>query len=557
MLGYKACHKLDISANSPISEEDMDILKFSSAMVVPKYAKEHTTHVLQFCPNGVNISLYFEDMLSVYGTLEDLEERIRVVRDIYLSLANNTLGSALSSRVTITYPCLEGLKSEDQCPSNPSFSIDKSRMVGPILDNARTDIYYIKYSQTSACPFVSVSTANFTMVENGEKLLYKPTGNLLSAALVSFIDSPDTGSGSVRVCVSDYTELAKNSSCQDQQVDLDTWTVSGLISLICTVISLVCLALTFGVYSILAPLRVGGGRNIMVLTVLLFIAQALYEFGLEQFEHRDVCRALGLAIHYFWLATVFSMNACTVERFLKLCFPLKSRSFFLSERRPFMFATGYSLLCPLVIVSSNVATNITTGGGVGYGSHMMCYINSRMSRIIAFAVPMATVLLTNVVLLSVTMWTLRRRSEAIGSSGESSRNGSQGTAQTTKNSKVGLVGCARLSVVTGISWLLIFVYEALPSTALSYVITALIGLQGLVFFCSLVLNKRVLRMLRKAAESSSFSSTTSSGAAASKTTPHKKHGASNTATEQYTDSKVSKAVNEPLLRSNEGNKTVH
>ncbi|RUS71581.1 hypothetical protein EGW08_020659, partial [Elysia chlorotica] len=242
MLGYTACHRLDISSTEPLP---VDRLRFASYMVVQTYAKEHIFQVLHFCPNGLNISLFFEDKVTSYGTLEDLEERIRSIRDVYRSMANDTLTSAVSSRVSVAYPCPRGPMLEDQCPSDPSFYMPPSRMEAPVMEGERTDTYYISYSPTSACPFVSIPRANFTLVEDGEKLLYKPTGNLIPTAQVSFIDSPDSDSGFVRVCISDYKELANSSFCRKDPVDdFDTWSVVGVISVISTVISLVCLVLT-------------------------------------------------------------------------------------------------------------------------------------------------------------------------------------------------------------------------------------------------------------------------------------------------------------------------
>ncbi|GFR70698.1 adhesion G protein-coupled receptor E1 [Elysia marginata] len=535
MLGYRACHRLDIQSEIPIPEDSLQQFIRQASFVVSLDVREHSSHVLEYCPNGLNASLYFEDLFTKYGTLEDLEDTINSTLETYVSMVNSVLQSVASSRVKTLFPCMAEAKPEGQCLSNPSYSIESSTVVAPIMFGARTDVYYINYTQTSTCAFISIDKENVIVGDGGEKVKFEPTGNELSKSLVSFTEASTSGAGNVRVCVSEYKKLPKTSSCQAKKNDFDTWTISGLVSIICTSISLVCLALTFAVYLALVPLRSGGGKNIMVLTVLLFVAQALYEFGIEQFENREFCRAVGIAVHYCWLAAVFSMNACTVERFLKLCFPLKTRSFFLSDRRPFMLATGYALVCPLLIVLLHIAVSLAVTGDLGYGSPSLCYINSLRARVVALGVPVGVLVLANVVLLAVTMCTLRRPPE--NSRDENGGKFPATSLQSTKSNRVGLLGCVRLSVVTGITWLLVFLYDAIPSEPLSYIITGLVGLQGLVFFLSMIVNKRVIQMLEKYARSSTVSHTSSSGSNSRRSKPYKKYSTKETASEKLSDSR--------------------
>ncbi|RUS71389.1 hypothetical protein EGW08_020844 [Elysia chlorotica] len=538
MVGYRACHRLDIVSDTPISEEKLSILVQYTTSVVGNAIRERTCHVLEYCPDSYTTSLYMEDLFTTYGSLEFLEEVINSTRERFHFMVNTVFESVLNSTVTTIYPCIADTNSVIQCPSDMTYFFKSMSLHAPIMAGTRTDIYYINYTQTSTCAFVGLAPENFTAAVDGETLTFEPTGDLISSALVTFTGTPSNVTGEIRMCVSDYVKLVTTTSCMANRNDFDTWTISGLISIVSTSISLLCLALTFAVYLYLTPLRSGGGKNIMTLTVLLFVAQALYEFGIEQFENRDVCRFIGLAVHFSWLAAVFSMNACTVERFLKLCYPLRTRSFFLSERRPFMLATGYSLICPFVIVSTNVALNKAYRGELGYGSRTLCYINSRMSRIASFAVPMGATVLANVVLLGITVWTLRRRSDTKGTTGTGDATMTHGSIQSTKNNRVGLLGCVRLSVVTGTTWLLVFLYEAIPSDALSYIITALVGLQGLIFFLSMVFNRRVLSMLKNSVSSSATSRTSSSGSSSKKNKAHKKYKENETASEKMSNSRT-------------------
>ena len=53
------------------------------------------------------------------------------------------------------------------------------------------------------------------------------------------------------------------------------------------------------------------------------------------------------------------------------------------------------------------------------------------------------------------------------------------------HSRIGMTAVARLSMVTGLIWLLIYLYDLVRSEYFSYVITALIGLHGVLFFYSI------------------------------------------------------------------------
>ncbi|GFO25550.1 adhesion g protein-coupled receptor e2 [Plakobranchus ocellatus] len=505
LLGYTVCYQLDVTSETSLSEDSVKNMLSETDFLMFDDLKQHRGYVLKFCPNDVNVSMYFKDQFSKYGTLEDLEKIISSTAEKYISYANEYLNPAIHPRITLMYPCLPDNNMENQCPRDTNFSVDGILANAPISFGQEKEIYYIDYTQTSTCAFANLPEDNITFVNNGEMLKFEINGNKLSVSQVTMMVWSNIDY--VRVCLTDYNDLAKTATCQTKRENLDTWTISGLVSIVSTSVSLLCLGMTFATYLILPPLRSGGGMNIMALSVLLFIAQALYEFAIEQFENRIVCRVIGIAIHYSWLAAVFSMNACTVERFFKLCYPLQSRSFFLSKKRPFLLATGYSLLCPLIIVVINITSNLWTNGDLGYGSPGLCYIASRASRIAAFAAPMGFIVIINLILLGITVRRLRQR-PGIDEDKAEARNSKR---SSNKNNKVSLLACVKLSVVTGMTWLLAFLYELIPSDSLSYIITLLIGLQGLMFFFSLVINKRVTELMSARLRFSPRSGSTSTG----------------------------------------------
>lgn len=372
---------------------------------------------------------------------------------------------------------------------------------GDVFDRQTTteveDLTALSYKRVDHCPFVEISENSFT--ETYVALIHVRTFLPIKKVNVEYTRNYDNNATivKVKVCLADYlvwsrtdgVEMCANVSKQnnshrdDDDDSFDTWTTVGLISIISSCISLMFLLLTLFTYFLFDEIRTRGCINIMLLTILLFISQALYEFAIEQYEDEKLCTIFGILIHYFWLATVFSMNSCTIERFVKLCFPLQSRSIFLSNK-PIVISCLHTFLSPLVIVGINIVVNLAVRDDIGYGAPRICYINSRYSRIFSFVLPMCAIVLLNVGFLIFTIVKLRRRSALSGSN------------MTKSGSRIGLVACVRLSVATGVTWLISLLYEAIPEEALGYVFTAFLGLEGVIFFFSLLGNKKILHLYK-------------------------------------------------------------
>lgn len=350
------------------------------------------------------------------------------------------------------------------------------------------EIVFLLYKNTHFCPIVEISGSNF--IENGSIIIQKSTQQQINKVMVEYVND----NSMVQICLEDYFKVM--SSINDNQIcyvvmttieyyynkpssdsiAFESWTIEGIISLSCSCISLIFLILTFTTYLIFDELRNKNCVNLMILIATLFVAQALYEFAMEQYENETLCSVFGVLIHYSWLASFFSMSACTIERFVKLSFPLQSRCYYLSMK-PIILSVVYIFTTPVLIVGGNIIANILLENRFGYGNSQQCYINGKCSRIFSFVMPMCAILVSNIILFFTTVIKLRRQSN-----GKSS------------GSRIGLVACVRLSIVTGFAWVVSLLYESLPVNGLGYVFTALLGLQGVVLFFSLMGNRKIFGM---------------------------------------------------------------
>lgn len=504
VIGYRACVKIELIVGGLIAYQDIQqAINLIQDLAHDSFKK--VVMISEWCPGNRKLVMhaeYWEIQQFGISGLRMMEEELESIIDYICSSFEDrgVLGSIMKcASETMEYcPATIEEKFTKPCELDETISFDIELRNGPLMGSA-SDILrktsFIPYMLTNKCAFVEISKEEFKEIDNKDEnslMVYIPSGKTLDQWKMNYVKNKTF----VRVCLEDFIALINDSSsillhdrvakCEVLRRSIDTsfdiGTTAGLISLICTCISLLFLFFTLLTYIIFQKLRSGGGHNIMMLTVLLFVAQSLYEFAMEQYENKTLCSIFGVLIHFFWLAAIFSMNACTIERFIKLCFPLRSRSIFMTNT-PLIVANAYIFSFPLLIIGINMIFNILTHNNIGYGNLRLCYINERYSRIFSFVVPMCIIVMVNTVLLVVTIIKLRR--QAIPG------------AKKSSNTRIGLVACVRLSMVTGCTWLISLLYEALPYKVLEYVFTALLGLQGIVLFISIVINKRVVGMYRQ------------------------------------------------------------
>ncbi|XP_050390887.1 adhesion G protein-coupled receptor L3-like [Patella vulgata] len=342
--------------------------------------------------------------------------------------------------------------------------------------------HLILYRKIYTCPRMIIHHSEVTISADRTSLMIHVNNKTLGIFEFDFAEE-----GGYFICVEDYVgvETFRGTSSECGEIKLDKslskpkpkYSPLGLLSGICTSCSLFFLFITFLVFCLLKKHCTSIGQSIMALTVTLLIAQTLFEFGAEQTEIKWVCETLGILIHHFWLSATFWMNVCTIILFYNLSYPIESR--IISKRKFVLSSILYTWGCPMMIVMVVILTSQLQFGNLGYGGSS-CYITTPTSRRFAFALPVGVLVLLNVILFCYTFTNLRRDKKL----------------QSNQENQISMFACLKLSVITGLTWIFSFIYEATGYETFHYLFTVLFGAQGVILFLAFVCNRRVYGELK-------------------------------------------------------------
>ncbi|XP_053372745.1 uncharacterized protein LOC128546348 [Mercenaria mercenaria] len=259
-------------------------------------------------------------------------------------------------------------------------------------------------------------------------------------------------------------------------------TPQGILSLVCSSFSIVCSAITLIVYVRIKSIRTQPGINNISLIMCLICAQAFFQFGIGQSENTPlyICSLLGVLIHYFWLVTILWMNVCSFHMFRVFC-QLRSVDHTQNVLRTTCFYWFYTLSAALVPILVNIVVMYVTSGVIGYGGKL-CYISEYKMVGYCFSLPVAVVIIANLFMFLVTIQRISSQPEV---------------NKERREEKKYLLIYAKMSTLTGATWIFGFLYFFTNFSAFEYIFIILNAGQGIFLFLSFVCNARVMRLLRK------------------------------------------------------------
>ncbi|XP_076439750.1 uncharacterized protein LOC143279559 [Babylonia areolata] len=375
------------------------------------------------------------------------------------------------------------------------------------------------------CPFLTfargeITTGQFFAASQGDgrAMVNLTLMNVTQAVLSSDIDVDKEGN--VKICRRLFEEKFwkwlkdRNTRRYDSEPEESSfWAlVEHYMSLVCVCLSMVCLLATIVTYSTFRTLRSIPGQNTLALCCNLFVAQGLLQFGVGGWgEPRGVgCMALGMLIHYFWLASVLWMNVSSfhMHRVFTATRPAVARTsgarVRCCTRRVVSYAV-YAQGVPLVVIGATVSTAIFLSQGlqIGYGGEV-CYLSSPLLVGAAFAAPLGVVLLLNLgfFLGAVKAITKSDSSPALEAGPLQNGHGRrrpdspdlQHAAPFPSPWRRNLNVCIRLSSLTGLFWALGLIAELLDQRVLRMVSVMVNGSQGVLIAASYLLTRRVRRL---------------------------------------------------------------
>lgn len=403
---------------------------------------------------------------------------------------HSTLGNRLDVEVGLT----KFTKSVYQTTLSDFYAVIQtyqSPKLEPVIENHDNDVgacrrFSAVYNTTSmhfklalinnllVCKLVTLTHDEF-VVESMDRIRLVPSNRLLS--FQHFRVSDD---GNYQTCIenikSDFVE--ENSYIQNPLP-----AVTG----ICTIISIVCLFLTFGTYCLFESLRTVPGVNSMYLMATLFFLQLLVLTRNYYIIAPTVPRILLFALtHYMVLCVFFWLMTCSYHMFC--VFVKQSISVSMTDgRRTLSNYCIYSFGMPLLIVVGNVCFFLITSSGqeFGYG-RQNTLTDDKMAYIVTFITPLSVICLTNSFYFITTAYKIKSTPKVKG----------------LDQSRLHFVVCLKLFFLTGLTWGFQIIDSFLELSFLSYIVAVSNGLQGFFLFLSYVCNTRVWRMYKELWESS-------------------------------------------------------
>ncbi|KAK3590080.1 hypothetical protein CHS0354_041123 [Potamilus streckersoni] len=304
--------------------------------------------------------------------------------------------------------------------------------------------------------------------------------------MTEFIITNESGNN-IRICSEKYmTSFNEMSSDRRRHFSVQT-----ILSVVCTGLSLICLFVTFIIYLRFPILQTVPGKNNIALIVNMIFAQIIYLiFVIAGTFSGWTCRLIGIFLHFFWLSAILWLNICTFHMF-KVFVRLNKPNLNVSSSKPVVkyLLTVFTISCFFVLVNVIKGLADSDMAEIGYGSGI-CYISSGAMVGYTFALPVGFVVLSNLFMFLVVI----QRVCSLPS-----------IEKKVKNERNNVVIFAKLSSLTGITWIFGFLYQWTNEIILSYVFIVLNASLGVFIMISFVINSRVIRLAQGKSSDSSAS----------------------------------------------------
>ncbi|XP_060227329.1 adhesion G protein-coupled receptor E1 isoform X5 [Meriones unguiculatus] len=268
-----------------------------------------------------------------------------------------------------------------------------------------------------------------------------------------------------------------------------------IISLVGTVISLVCLALAMATFLLCHAVQNHNTYMHLHLCVCLFLAKILFLTGLDKTDNQMTCAIIAGFLHYLFLACFFWMLVEAVMLFLMVR-NLKVVNYFSSRNIKMLHlcAFGYGLPVLVVVISASVQP-------WGYGMYNRCWLNTETGFIWSFLGPVCTIITINSILLAWTLWVLRQNLCSVSSE-----------VSKLKDTRLLTFKAIAQIFILGCSWVLGIFQFGPMARVMAYLFTIINSLQGaFIFLIHCLLNRQVrdeyMKLITRKTEFSSYSRT--------------------------------------------------
>ncbi|GAB6025740.1 hypothetical protein CHUAL_011723 [Chamberlinius hualienensis] len=264
----------------------------------------------------------------------------------------------------------------------------------------------------------------------------------------------------------------------------------SILSTIGISISLIFLAIHIFIHLFVPQLRNLHGKNILSLSISLFLAQSFFEFGLNLSHSFPLCVTVGMTVHFGFLASFFWMNIMAID----VCRTFATNSYRPSSDNVWKEYKRYSLyawLTPFVIVMMALTNDI-----LGYIPQIkplyaqpLCWINSRDALLVFFAGPLAVMLLENIIFFLLTV----RGIYTMAKVAKIARINSTANGQGIANDRTRIILYAKLALIMGLTWIFSFIAALSNMEVMWYLFIMFNSVQGAFIFVAFSCKRKILR----------------------------------------------------------------
>ena len=369
-----------------------------------------------------------------------------------------------------------------EVPNDDTTSFDIIERL-PISEHAlvRSPCYSGSY------PFNKLDVCPFIQLEHGE-LPFEGTNRLLiinESFLFQILEYWEFKqyANHLSICFADYKKVYDAMPWGIAESDNFELAVGAkdTFSLVCVCLSVVCLLVTIITYVALTELHSQPGINTIILCVTLLLAQTIYQFGAGQTDGpKWSCVVIGAVCHFLWLSVMLAMNVCSYDMFRifkniqKL--PTNFRWTDIIKRLSYIFV-GSVLF---VVINFVLSLSLSDGEDFGYGG-FICYLSSTRMHLITFIIPSLFTIITNFALFGYVVFKIGQNRVHAAKLGH-------------EKNYFGIY--ARLSTLTGLTWLVGYLQLLIKNEILEYQFILLNAGQGVFIMFAFVCNRRIYGLIK-------------------------------------------------------------
>ena len=267
-----------------------------------------------------------------------------------------------------------------------------------------------------------------------------------------------------------------------------------ILTLVCFIISIICLAMLLITYGLFQELRTVPGLNLMNLSFSMLVSHLIWLIGTSIFIETQTCNVLAVLQHYFFQVSFVAMSVISFHSYRIFAQPILGR---ITNRslRTFVKYSVIVWLNPAIFVAICVALDQTGTLVVDYGTS--CWLGMKHAKLYLFLLPLG-------VILVCTIYTFIRTAISL------SQHEKNRATLHLKEGKQNLIICIKLATLVGFPWLFVFFGVFFPNVeALEYLFVIFVCLQGLYVGLAFLFNKKTLKLYKDRFHFSLPTSTTS------------------------------------------------